>query len=278
MPCAPPGRRRGAPWRSARWRAGNAARTGSRGAGRGSGGRPGHTGRARRGRDGDQQARGVRVRGPRRVAPRRVLDDLAGVHDRDAVGDLRTTARSWVIRSTPTRSSLRSGDAARGSGPARSRRAPWSARRDEELGLHRAPSRSWSAGACHRTARAGRVVAAGSGDGMRTPSVDRELAPPAPGDVAVGTDVSTSCAPTVNSGSSAVSGSWKTIEILSPRSARSRRVGSPAEVPGRQAALCRRRAPRTGGGGGGGRRGPIIVLPEPDSPTRASVSPRASVR
>ena len=87
----------------------------------------------------------------------RRLDDLPGVHDRDAVGAPGDDAevvghqhdRHLEVAAQPV-------DAARGSAPGSSRRAPWSARRrSAAAGRRRARSRSSPAGACRRRTGAG---------------------------------------------------------------------------------------------------------------------------
>ena len=102
-------------------------------------------------RDRAEQAPGVRVlRVVEDVALRAALDDAAGVHDDDLVGDLGDDAE--VVRDQDhgrVEVVLAAGRSARGSAPGSSRRAPSSARRRSgRPGCTRAPSRSSRAGAC----------------------------------------------------------------------------------------------------------------------------------
>ena len=103
---------------------------------------------------------------------RRPLDDATGVHHLHAIGDAGDHAE--VVGDQHDRRvelALDALRAPRGSAPAPSRRAPWSARRrSAPRGRWRSPSRSSRAGACRRRTRAGTGGARSSGCGMPTMS------------------------------------------------------------------------------------------------------------
>ena len=124
-------------------------------------------------RDRAQQRIGVGV--PRRAEQLehvRGLDDAAGIHHRDPVGDLGDHAE--IVGDHHDRHAelaLERQAAGPGSAPGSRRRAPWWARRRSGAWAGRsAPSRSSRAGACRRTARAGRSCARSRAAGMPTMS------------------------------------------------------------------------------------------------------------
>ena len=84
--------------------------------------------------------------------------------------------------------------------------------------------------------------------------------------------------PTVYSGFSAVIGSWKIIAISRPRTASSSRSGSASRSRGFSPSLAEKSAdPLTAAlGTRPSRLSALTVLPDPDSPTSASFSPRAT--
>jgi hypothetical protein len=85
------------------------------------------------------------------------------------------------------------------------------------------------------------------------------------------------CAPTVKTGLRLVIGSWKIIAIRRPRT---RRSASPSSES-RSVSPKRTALPVSMRPGGGTRRSRarlVRLLPQPDSPTSASVSPRSSVK
>jgi hypothetical protein len=85
------------------------------------------------------------------------------------------------------------------------------------------------------------------------------------------TSVSAICRPMVSTGLSEVIGSWKIIEISLPR------IAHLAARRAQQVAAVERMRPGDAPGGIGIRRRidmAVTLLPQPDSPTMASVSPR----
>src|SRR5262249_22292105 len=79
-----------------------------------------------------------------------------------------------------------------------------------------------------------------------------------------------------STGLSVIIGSWKIIASLAPRSARSRSSGVPTSSSPRK----RIDPPMTRPGGSTSPKieKPVTVLPEPDSPTSPSTSPRSTVK
>ena len=188
-----------------------------------------------------------------------------------------TTARSCETKTTLTPSlALQRCEQAAGSGPGSSRRARSSARRrGAASGSRRARSRSSRAAACRPRARADTPRQRRSGSGMPTRRISssarsracRRLWPRRTrGPSAI-------WSPTRMTGFRAVIGSWKTIAISRPRSsprairrARARSVAVEDDLAPGDRARGRGSRPTSARS--------AIVLPEPDSPTRPSASPR----
>ena len=159
------------------------------------------------------------------VVGRRGLDDAPGVHDQHAVGHARDDAQ--VVgdeHDARARLALQLAGSAPGSAPGWSRRARSSARRRSARPARTAaPSRSSRAGACRRRARADTRRSGARPRRCRLGQhlAARACAPPCGPSLRCSSSTSVSWRPTVRYGLSAVSGSWKIIEMRLPRSARS---------------------------------------------------------
>ena len=81
--------------------------------------------------------------------------------------------------------------------------------------------------------------------------------------------------PMVSTGLSVIIGSWKTIAMRRPRTRRSASFGQADELAALEPDRAGRRCGRAGRRARGAK-SPVTLLPEPDSPTRPSTSPRAS--
>ena len=179
-----------------------------------------------------------------------LLDDLARIHHRDPVGDLRHDGQAVRDEDqAPCRARASGQPAARGPAPGSSRRAPWSARRRSAgAGRWRSPWRSWRAGACRRTARAERRVRGSADRGCRPASAAPTPASMRPRQklVRCACTASAICAPTRCTGLRLLIGSWKIIAMAPPRSRRSSASSSRStSCPSSQAAPATTRA--TGG-------------------------------
>ena len=171
--------------------------------------------------------------------------------------------------------------AARGSAPGSSRRARWSARRrSAAAGRTRAPSRSSRAGACRPRAGADSRARARAGSGMPTSpssSTARCHASPARHGAGAGAPPRRPGCPTVSTG---IQRGHRLLEDH-----RDPRAAQRAHLALRQreqiAALEQRRWPpaiRPGGGTSRMSESAVTLLPQPDSPTSPSTSPRSSVK
>src|SRR5436190_12261444 len=190
-----------------------------------------------------------------------------------------TTPRSWVIRMIAVPVSSRSMRMS-------SRICAWMVTSSAVVGSSAISSRGRSASAIAIIARwrmpperrCGWSSNRRSGDGMRTRSSisiawRRAASGPIPRCLRM---PSTICSPMVNAGLSEVMGSWKIIEMRSPRTARmraggslsrsspSKRISPAAMRPGRETSPMIESA--------------VTLLPHPDSPTSPSVRPGSSVK
>ena len=154
------------------------------------------------------------------------------------------TPTSWVTQQQRhVELALQLGEAARGSAPARSRRARWSARRrSAPAGRRRRRWRSPPAGACRRTARAGSSAPrARVGDADHARAARRRAArgPLASARRRVRASTSASWAPIRRSGSSAPVGSCGTSAIARRAARRICALGQRRAARSRRAGRCR---------------------------------------